>query len=504
MMRYYPNREEFRNLAHQGNLVPVYTEICDDLETPVSAFQKIRGDRSFLLESVEGGEKIARYSILGTDPSMVVLSHQGEIIIREESQERRFAVPLEDPLRIVKNIMNKYSYVPLKGLPRFSGGMIGYLSYDLVRSFEPIPNKNPDDLNLPEFLFYLVDTFLIFDHLAHTIKIIANAFIETEIDQAYDQAIQKIEALMQKLKSPSKAVRILDAHIIDRKNSTVADGSSKVNIPSNYTVEEFIEGVKRAKEYITAGDIIQVVLSQRLSYEISCDSFDLYRGLRLLNPSPYMYYLAYEGLKIVGSSPELLVRVDDEVVEERPIAGTRKRGSTEEEDRFLAEDLLADPKERAEHIMLVDLGRNDLGRVCRPGTVQVTELMVVEKYSHVMHIVSNVRGLLREDQDCFDVLRACFPAGTVSGAPKVRAMQIIEEIEPMRRGPYAGAVGYFDFSGNMDTCITIRTMVINGTKAYIQAGAGIVADSDPWSEYQETLNKAKALIEAIRKVQGNE
>jgi len=499
-MIYYPNKKEFRKIVQQGNLIPVYREICDDLETPVSAFKKIDSGQSFLLESVEGGEKIARYSFLGSDPVMVVSSHNGQVRIQEGIQTRTINVS-QNPLHVVKEILARYNYVPVEGLPRFFGGMVGYMGYDLVRYFEPIPEKNPDDLKLPELLFFLVDTFLIFDHLAHTIKIISNAFIEDSAEQAYDQAVEKIDQLYQKLQAPVKFSRILNADIMDRESGNIGSAQNQVDIISNHTAAEFEGCVKKAKEYITEGDVIQVVLSQRLSSEISCSSFDLYRALRLLNPSPYMYYLKYEDMKIVGASPEILVRVVDGIAEERPIAGTRKRGSTEEEDRFLAEDLLADPKERAEHIMLLDLGRNDLGRVCRPGTVQVTEQMVIEKYSHVMHIVSNVKGILRDDLDCFDLLQACFPAGTVSGAPKVRAMQIIEELEPVRRGPYAGAVGYFGFSGNMDTCITIRTIVIKGKTAYIQAGAGIVADSDPQMEYQETLNKARALIEAIRKVQ---
>jgi len=504
IIMYYPNKEEFQKMAGRGNLIPVYREICADLDTPVSAFKKIDCGKSFLLESVEGGEKIARYSFLGADPVMIILGRKGQVEIQDRSGPATI-IPTTDPLTVVKNLMAKFHLVPVAGLPRFFGGAVGYISYDYVRTLEPIPDKNQDDLNLPEMLFFLVDTLLIFDHLAHTIKIISNAFIEDSPARAYDQAVERIDQLYDRLKTPVTSPRILDGDVMHRhiSRSSAELAQSGLNITSNYTPGDFEDCVMKAKEYIAAGDAIQVVLSQRLSTKISCNSFDLYRALRLLNPSPYMYYLHHDDLKIVGASPELLVRVVDKVIEERPIAGTRKRGATEEEDRFLAEELLADPKERAEHIMLVDLGRNDLGRVCRPGTVQVTELMVVEKYSHVMHIVSNVKGILREDRDCFDALSACFPAGTVSGAPKVRAMQIIEELEPVRRGPYAGAVGYFGFSGNMDTCITIRTIVIKGDTAYIQAGAGIVADSDPKLEYQETLNKAMALIEAIRKVESD-
>lgn len=492
-------------MALRGNLIPVYREICADLDTPVSAFRKIDSGKSFLLESVEGGEKIARYSFLGSDPVTVILGHKGEVKIQERSRPGT-VISTPNPLAVLKELMSRFHPVPVPGLPRFSGGAVGYISYDYVRSLEPIPDENPDDLNLPEMAFFLVDTLLIFDHLAHTIKIVSNAFIEDSADRAYDQAVERIDHLYERMKMPVASSQILDGDIMLRRraSSPAADFiQSQSKISSNFTPAGFEECVMKAKEYIAAGDAIQVVLSQRLSTEISSNPFDLYRALRLVNPSPYMYYLHYDDTSIVGASPELLVRVVDGVIEERPIAGTRKRGATEEEDRFLAEDLLADPKERAEHIMLVDLGRNDVGRVCRPGTVQVTELMVIEKYSHVMHIVSNVKGILQDDKDCFDALSACFPAGTVSGAPKVRAMQIIEELEPVRRGPYAGAVGYFGFSGNMDTCITIRTIVIKGKTAYIQAGAGIVADSDPRLEYQETLNKAMALIEAIRKVESD-
>lgn len=501
---YYPNKEEFQKIAGRGNLIPVYREICADLDTPVSAFKKIDSGTSFLLESVEGGEKIARYSFLGSDPVMVMEGRRGEVKIREKSRPQT-VIPTENPLKVLKEVMAGFRYVPVDGLPRFFGGAVGYIGYDFIRCLEPIPDKNQNDLQLPEFLFFLVDTLLIFDHVAHTIKIVSNAFIEDSAEQAYEQALEKIDRLYGKLQatpaasSAATSSRILEADVMSRASKPAARDGLKIT--SNYTQADFEECVRKIKDYITAGDAIQVVLSQRLSTEISCHSFDLYRALRLLNPSPYMYYLQYEDMRIVGASPELLVRAVDGVVEERPIAGTRKRGATEEEDQFLAEDLLADPKERAEHIMLADLGRNDVGRVCRPGTVQVTEMMVIEKYSHVMHIVSNVKGILRDDMDCFDTLEACFPAGTVSGAPKVRAVQIIEELEPVRRGPYAGAVGYFGFSGNMDTCITIRTIVIKGKTAYIQAGAGIVADSNPESEYQETLNKAMALLEAIRKVQ---
>ena len=481
---YYPSLKEFIKKAKEGNLIPVYQEILADFETPVSAFTKIdTGNYAYLLESAERGEGLGRYSFLGSNPSLIFKSKGKRVeIIKDGKKEVR---KVSDPLIALKKLMAQYKFVKVKGLPRFVGGMVGYLSYDMARVFERLPDENPDDLNLPDAIFLLTDTILIFDHLEHKIKVISNAHIKKNPKKAYQEAIGKIEGLISQLRKPI------------REGSRVKDQGLRVKIKSNFTKEAFKKRVRKAKEYIRAGDIIQVVLSQRLETKITVDPFDIYRALRTINPSPYMYYLKCKGLRLIGSSPEILVRLEEGMVEVRPIAGTRPRGRTEKEDRALEKELLADPKERAEHIMLVDLGRNDVGRVAEFGTVRMVELMVIERYSHVMHIVSDVTGKLKKNRDSFDVLRASFPAGTVTGAPKIRAMEIIDELEPVRRGPYAGAVGYFSFSGNLDTCITIRTIVIKGNQAYIQAGAGIVADSIPEREYQETLNKAKAPIKAI-------
>ncbi|MBA7544699.1 Anthranilate synthase component 1 [subsurface metagenome] len=377
--------------------------------------------------------------------------------------------------------------VEVPGLPRFSGGAVGYLSYDLVRFFEKLPEFNSDDLKLPDVYLIFSDTLVVFDHLKHKIKIISNAYVNGEdLVKSYQRAMAKIDKIIAKLKSP-----------LNLSSQSSFSKKRKVSFSSNLSKSSFVKKVKKAKEYIKAGDIIQVVISQRFQTEIRTEPFNLYRALRSINPSPYMYYLKFKDLKLIGSSPEILVRLEGGRVTVRPIAGTRPRGKDEKEDRFLEKELLSDEKEKVEHIMLVDLGRNDIGKVCRYGSVKVNELMKVERYSHVMHLVSNVNGKVKKDKDQFDVLRSSFPAGTVTGAPKVRAMEIIEELEPIRRGPYAGAVGYFSFSGNLDACITIRTLVIKNNVAYLQAGAGIVADSIPEKEYEETKNKAKALMEAI-------
>ena len=392
--------------------------------------------------------------------------------------------------------MDDFKAAEIKGLPRFSGGLVGYMGYDMVRFFENIPDKNPDDLQVPDSVFIMADSLVIFDHSTHKVKIVVNAYLVKgkgrRAEKTYGQAIRKIEDIIKKLDAPEKKKKLSLDFARDKKTKT-----KKYKIESNFTKKEFEALVKKAKEYIKAGDIIQVVPSQRFHTKLNCDAFDVYRALRSLNPSPYMYYLNFNGLQIVGSSPELLVRCESGIVETRPIAGTRPRGRNETEDKKLEKELLSDVKERAEHVMLVDLGRNDIGRVCRPGSVRVTDFMFIEKYSHVMHIVSNCRGTLSKDKNAFDVLRACFPAGTVSGAPKVRAMEIIDELENTKRSYYAGAVGYFSFSGNMDTCITIRTMLVKGKDAFIQSGGGIVADSIPSKEYQETVNKAKAMMKAI-------
>ncbi|MDI6784849.1 MAG: anthranilate synthase component I [bacterium] len=492
----YPSLSEFREKAKQGNLIPVYKEILADIETPVSAFRKlINQEYAFLLESVEGGEKIARYSFLGSSPSLIFKSKGNEIqIIRNGTVVEQKQV--NDPLESLKQLLRKYQSVSDQNLPRFYGGAVGYLSYDMVRFMEVLPDKNPDELQMPDAYFMFTDTILIFDHVQHKIKVVSNAHIEnSDIDTAYYTAVDQVQQLIEVLREPA-----LSIHKDDKKaeNHLPAEVLTKTGeITSNYQKAEFESDVEKSKEYIRAGDIFQVVLAQRLETKISADPFNIYRALRSINPSPYMYYLQFGDIKIAGSSPEVMVRVEDRVVEVRPIAGTRRRGKSDAEDDALIEDLLADPKERAEHIMLVDLGRNDVGRVSKYGTVAVTELMAIEKYSHVMHIVSNVRGELKDDMDEFDALRACFPAGTVSGAPKIRAMEIIDELEPTRRGTYAGAVGYFSFSGNLDTCITIRTILIKGNTAYISVGAGLVADSVPANEFLETMNKAKAMLRAI-------
>jgi anthranilate synthase component 1 len=482
----YPDKKEFLKLAKKGNLIPVYREILADFETPLSAFAKIDKDNfSFLLESVEGGERIARYSFLGSSPSLVFSSKGRMIELREGRVSRRFTAS-GDPLEELRKILSRYKTVKVDGLPRFSGGLVGFMGYDMVRFMEDLPEKNADDLKLPDSVFMLTDTMLVFDHVDHRIKVVSNVHVKGDPARAYDEAAGRIDAVVRMLKGPA--------------GKTAAPGKivSKPGEPvSNMTKDAFVSAVEKAKRYIRKGDIIQVVLSQRLKVKVTASPFRIYRALRSVNPSPYMYYLKLGDFSLVGSSPEIMVRCEDRRVELRPIAGTRPRGRSDAEDSALIKELLADPKERAEHIMLVDLGRNDVGRVCEYSSVKVTELMTIEKYSHVMHIVSDVSGTLRKGKDIFDVVRAAFPAGTVTGAPKVRAMEIIEELEGVRRGPYAGSVGYFSFSGNLDSCITIRTILLKGATAYIQAGAGIVADSEPAKEYEETRNKAKALLRAI-------
>ncbi len=492
MSVYYPDREEFRSQAKPNTLIPVYCEIMADMETPVSAFKKIgAGSHSFLLESVEGGERIARFSFLGSNPRLV-LSSRGrtvEMLHSDGSVEHVELEPDQDPLHILEREMNRLEWAANSELPRFCGGAVGYMGYDMVRFFEDLPDSAEADLGLPDCIFAFTDTLLIFDHLKHKIRVLANARVEDDPDKAYDAAIEKIDRLVNQLKKP---LPLSDA-VFEGNNTPDSHP-----VTSNFTCkEDFERAVAECKEYIASGDVIQVVLSQRFSTSVSGDPFDVYRALRSVNPSPYMYYLSFGDIKLIGSSPEILVTAEQGNVVTRPIAGTRPRGQTEEEDICLAEELLADEKERAEHIMLVDLGRNDIGRVCEYGSIKVDELMQIERYSHVMHIVSNVRGKLLADKNQFDVLRAAFPAGTVSGAPKIRAMEIIDQLEPTRRGPYAGAIGYFSYSGNMDTCITIRTILIHNDTAYIQAGAGIVADSIPENEYQETVNKAAAMLRAL-------
>ncbi|HTY21179.1 MAG TPA: anthranilate synthase component I [Geobacteraceae bacterium] len=483
---FYPDLSGFVSLAAQGNLIPVYREVMADMDTPVSAFRKIDDGRySFLLESIEGGEKWARYTFLGSTPSEVIRS-RGNTVEILSSDGSCNSKGVDDPLGFVKEYLNRYRPVEMAGLPRFFGGAVGYLGYDMVRYFESLQTDKPALIGAFDAYLIITDTIVIFDNVRQKIKVVSNAFLdgETNPEDAYKSATEKIEAIIKKLKAPMP--RVTDSPI-----------ANKVRFVSNMERKEFESAVNKAKEYVKAGDIIQVVLSQRFSGELTVDPFDIYRVLRTLNPSPYMFFLRLEDTLVVGASPEVMVRKEGSRAELRPIAGTRPRGATDEEDRRLAEELLSDPKERAEHVMLVDLGRNDLGRVCRIGSVRVTELMVVERYSHVMHIVSNVQGELDEGKDAFDVVRATFPAGTLSGAPKVRAMEIIDEIEPARREIYGGAVGYFSFSGNMDMAIAIRTLVIKDGKIHLQAGAGIVADSNPSAEFQETVNKAMAVVRAI-------
>ncbi len=482
---FLPQRDTFYTLAEKGNLIPVYREIMADMDTPVSAFKKIDdGKFSFLLESIEGGEKWGRYSFLGSAPSVIIRSKG----TRVETISDGITVQLEssDPLNCIKELLAQFTPVEVDGLPRFFGGAVGYLGYDMVRHFESLTTEKPAQLDAYDSYFLITDTIVIFDTMHQKIKVVSNAHITETISptEAYDRATEKIDALINRLRTPLPA-------------QSVSTPGKPVRFLSNMSRVSFENSVEKAKEYVRSGDIIQVVLSQRFSGELSADPLDIYRVLRTLNPSPYMFFLRLDDTVIAGASPEVMVRKEGEKVELRPIAGTRPRGATAEDDATLADELLADPKECAEHVMLVDLGRNDLGRVCTTGSVTVSELMLIERYSHVMHIVSNVQGRLSADRDAFDLVRATFPAGTLSGAPKVRAMQIIDELEPVRREIYGGAVGYFSFSGNMDLAITIRTLVIKDGKVHLQAGAGIVADSDPASEWQETVNKGMAVMRAV-------
>lgn len=494
---YYPSLKEFLKLSQRANVIPVYKEISADLDTPVSAFLKLKKDNyAFLLESVEGQEKIARYSFLGSNPSIIFKSKAKniQIIYPVRKSTLRFVTPT-DPLDEIEKIMQDFKPADIKGVPRFYGGFVGYIGYDMVRFFEKLPDKNPDDLKLPDSIFILTDNIMVFDHVNHTIKIIVNVILpktgknlpKIKKPEVYFNAVKKIESIYRDLKKP----------LIEGKNKNKKNKHR--HIKSNFKKSEFQDTVVGAKNYIKRGDIIQVVLSQRFKINIDTDPFDIYRNLRSLNPSPYMFFLKLNEVILIGSSPEMLVRCEDGFVQTRPIAGTMPRGSSEKEDKKLEKKLLSDSKEKAEHLMLVDLGRNDLGRVCKKGEVKVSEFMQVERYSHVMHLVSEIEGSLDKKYDIYDCLKACFPAGTVTGSPKIRAMEIIDGLENLRRGPYAGCVGYFSFSHNMDTCITIRTIIIKDNIGYIQAGAGIVADSAPEKEYFESINKARALIEAINK-----
>ena len=488
------NAAAFRERARQGNLVPVWTELLADEETPVSAYARIRGhlrahdhaSHTYLLESVEGGEQVARYSFIGGAPRAIFRATGRRVeITRQDGSVAAWEDV--DPLHALREHMSQYRPVADPALPPFIGGAVGFLGYDCIAQFEPrVPVRIDRAVRAPDMVFMITDALVVFDRVRHTIKVIANAFVEKDPDEAYAKACATIESFVDTLDAP-----------VPRRLSVVPAELPALEPDSNQTRVQFESGVTRAKEYIRAGDIIQTVLSQRFEIPFRGDSLDVYRALRLINPSPYMFLLDLGESALVGSSPEIHVRNEHGRVRVRPIAGTRPRDPDPGRDSRLEDELLADPKERAEHIMLVDLARNDLGRVCVPGSVAVPELMVIERYSHVMHIVSDVVGQLESGHDGYDLMRATFPAGTVSGAPKIRAMEIIAELEASRRGPYAGAVAYFGFDGNVDSCITIRTIILDEGKAFVQAGAGIVADSSPAAEYEETRNKARGMMKAL-------
>lgn len=476
-------------MAGQSGLVPVHRTIIADLDTPLTIYAKIAGDNShaFLFESMEGGEKWGRYSFIGFDPLLTFASSADTVAITDKTGIGRRPQNRLNPLDELRTLLASFNASTAPGLPRFYGGAVGFLGYDMIRFIEDIPDSNPQ-IDIPDSSFMVPRLVLIHDSVQQELTIVCNVVVEQGKDplQLYNDAVERIDDVVRQLGKPFPPEKAAPSSV----------GLSH-EFSSNMEKVSFESMVERAKEYILAGDIIQVVLSQRFHTRTKLDPFLLYRSLRHINPSPYLFFLRMDDIVLIGSSPEILVRLEDGDIELRPIAGTRKRGKTGEEDRALEEELLADPKERAEHLMLVDLGRNDVGRVATGGTVMVDDLLVIERYSHVMHIVSGVHGRLAEGKDQFDVLNACFPAGTVSGAPKIRAMEIIDELEPERRGPYAGAVGYFGFSGNMDFCITIRTFVMKGEDLWVQAGAGIVADSVPQNEYEETINKAKGLRRAV-------
>jgi anthranilate synthase component I len=494
LLEVFPRFEQFEELSRQGNLVPVYSEVLADLETPVSAFLKLRAHfgaqaPAFLLESVEGGEALARYSFVGVGGRALLKTKGREVSLRDGDNEHRWTLDEKrDPLHAVEDLMAQFRFVPNPELPRFCGGAVGYLGWDLVRFFEKLPDAPHDDRDLPDVQLLLTDTILIFDSVRHSVKVLNNAFIPEggDVRAAYDEAVGKIRDVLAALEREPVPAGRLPVILAQEPQAQ-----------SNMAQAEYEAAVARCIEYIHAGDCTQIVPSQRFSVPLQTDGFQVYRALRYISPAPYNFYLNFADVQLIGASPEILVTEVDGVVRTRPLAGTRRRGATPDEDSALEQELLADPKERAEHIMLVDLGRNDLGRVCEYGSVRVNDLMVVERYSHVMHIASDVTGQLRADKTQFDVLRAAFPAGTLSGSPKVRAMQIIDEVEPTRRGPYGGAIGYFSFSGNLDNCIALRTVVVKDGTAYVQAGAGVVADSVPTTEYEETVNKAKAALRAI-------
>lgn len=491
---YTPSLGQFLTLAQDYNLIPVYREVFADLETPISVFMKLcmEDPGAFLLESVEGGERVARYSFAGCRPFFTLEHKGGETRAVEGFPEPGEAPPpvrvqQGNPLQHLRELMAGFKPAPAPELPLFYGGAVGFLGYDMVRYVERLPKPPRDDRELPDAIFAVHELIAIFDHYRHKLILVVNARPGGDPQGAYRHATALLDRAVERMRLPLPVPPGLAPKPAPRK----------LEVTSNVTREQHLANVLKAKEYIAAGDAFQVVLSQRLQTQVRARPLDIYRVLRTVNPSPYMFYLSFGDLKVIGASPEMLVRLEDGVAEARPIAGTMARGKTDDEDNANELRLISDEKERAEHVMLVDLGRNDLGRVCEYGTVQVKELMRIERYSHVMHIVSDIQGKLKAGKDAFDLIAAAFPAGTLSGAPKVRAMEIIDELEATRRGPYGGAVGYFAFNGNMDTAITIRTVVMKGNTAWVQAGGGIVADSDPASEYQETLNKAAAVIRSL-------
>ena len=486
-MAHFPDFTTFSKLADAADYVPVYRRVLSDVLTPVSAFHKIDdGGSACLFESVIGGEKVGRYSFLAAEPFLSIAAHGNEVTVTDSKGTQKQTS--ENPLEVLRKHVQAVRVAKVAGLPPFTGGAVGYAGYDTVRYVEHLPNAPQDDRKLADLSFAFYDHMIVFDNVQKTAIVVALAKVTKDLKASYDAACKQVDRFVDMLASPKGNLQPVD---ID------SGGEAKLKYTSNFTQAGYEDAVRKCVEYIRAGDIFQVVFSQRLAVPLSVDPFEVYRTLRVVNPSPFMFFLRTPECTLVGSSPEIMVRVVNGKVTVRPLAGTRRRGATEVEDERLAEELLADPKERAEHVMLVDLGRNDVGRVAQYGSVEISDVMVIERYSHVMHITSNVTGQLPANRDAFDALAACLPAGTVSGAPKVRAMEIIDELEPHRRGPYAGAVGYIDFAGNMDTCIALRTIVIQDGTAYVQAGAGIVADSVPATEYEETLNKARGLLKAI-------
>lgn len=486
------SREDFIRLAENANLIPVYAEYSSALETPLSVYLKLgSGPYSFLLESVEKGQRVGRYSFIGFEPSIIFQAKDGLVTVAEQGKTTQHSS--KDPLKDLEQIFKRYVPAKIPGLPSFSGGAVGYLGYDMVRYWERLPKPVNKHTDYPDCFFVFTETVVVFDHVKQTMKVVVNTRVGDNPGRDYDNAVAKINEIASILSKP------LTKTMTGRG---LFAGKKQGNYQHSCTAQEFRQMVEKAKEYIAAGDIFQVVLSRKTTFKLQKEPISIYSTLRHINPSPYMFYLSFGDIFLIGSSPEIMVKMEDGLAELKPIAGTRPRGKTIEEDKLMAAELLKDEKEKAEHLMLVDLGRNDLGRVSRYGSVNVEEYMTIENYSHVMHIVSRVTGTVRDGLNCFDVLRASFPAGTLSGAPKIRAMEIIDELEPLGRGPYGGAVGYISFTGNMDTCITIRTLIARGNEGFVQAGAGIVADSDPNREFEEVCNKAQALLNAADVMEG--